>query len=103
MWIQINDIIPVGIELYSNLNLRKWSHDVEILYRAKLSKNVLVGECNVGWTNVDGLKLVGDGSGGRWRKLMRTIQVSVRMLWDIVGMRIRYLLGVWKIFSPHDL
>ena len=51
-----------GKVLYRQLNLKRWSHDVEVLYRAScLCRNVSVGECSVNWVDKDGSKLVSSG------------------------------------------
>jgi len=54
--------IQTGKVLYHQLNLNRWSHDVEVLYRAScLCRNISVGECNVNWLDKDGSKLVASG------------------------------------------
>lgn len=74
--------------LYTDLHLPGWTHDVEVLYRAK-EMALPVGDVVVDWQDKDGSKLV-DSPGG-------TVGVSVIMLLDIVRMRIEYARGNWKV------
>eukprot|EP00563_Minutocellus_polymorphus_P018005 CAMPEP_0197717614 /NCGR_PEP_ID=MMETSP1434-20131217/2095_1 /TAXON_ID=265543 /ORGANISM="Minutocellus polymorphus, Strain CCMP3303" /LENGTH=362 /DNA_ID=CAMNT_0043302171 /DNA_START=88 /DNA_END=1176 /DNA_ORIENTATION=+ len=74
--------------LYRNLNLRRWSHDVEVLYRAKIL-GVPVAEVPVKWEDKDGSKLVTSAGG--------TIGASIRMLLEIMHMRMEYALGRWQV------
>ena len=77
--------------LYSELNLQGWTHDVEVLYRARLL-GIPVGEQTVWWEDKDGSKLVTSPGG--------TIGVSMTMLVEILRMRIEYELGRWELPSP---
>ena len=74
--------------LYRDLNLRRWSHDVEVLYRAKILA-VPVAEVPVKWEDKDGSKLVTSAGGA--------IGASIRMLLEIIQMRIEYALGRWQV------
>jgi len=74
--------------LYRDLNLRRWSHDVEVLYRAKILA-VSVAEVPVKWEDKDGSKLVTSAGGA--------IGASIRMLLEIIQMRIEYALGRWQV------
>lgn len=82
--------VPTGQALYSELNLRKWTHDVEMLYRAKVM-GVPVGECSVPWVDKEGSKLV--------TKPSDAVFVSLVMLREIAWMRVNYWLNVWKLPS----
>ena len=74
--------------LYRDLNLRRWSHDVEVLYRAT-SLGVPVNEVPIKWEDKDGSKLVTSAGGA--------IGASLRMLLEILQMRVAYGLGRWKV------
>ena len=83
-----------GKVLYRQLNLKRWSHDVEVLYRAScLCRNVSVGECNVNWVDKDGSKLVSSGKDAA--------VMSAVMLGEIGKMRLLYALGRWNM-SPRE-
>ena len=75
-------------QLYADLNLPGWTHDVEVLYRAK---ELGISVCNVvvGWQDKDGSKLVQSPGG--------TVGVSFTMLLQVVQMRLEYAIGNWKI------
>ena len=79
--------LPAGLSLYSNLNLKRWSHDVEVLYRAKLDK-IPVSEVVINWEDKEGSKLV-ESVGG-------TIGVSMTMLFEVMRLRWGYTFGNWK-------
>ena len=74
-------------QLYYDLHLRGWSHDVEVLYRAKML-GVTVAESAVQWQDKPGSKLVTSAGG--------TAGASLQMLWEIVQLRLYYKLGLWK-------
>ena len=76
--------------LYSNLNLVGWSHDVEVLYRAKLL-GIKVAEEPIRWNDKDGSKLVSSPGG--------VLVVSARMLCEVMWLRIAYGTGAWRIPS----
>eukprot|EP00984_Skeletonema_dohrnii_P029299 scaffold19787_cov127-Skeletonema_dohrnii-CCMP3373.AAC.1 len=83
-----------GKVLYRQLNLKRWSHDVEVLYRAScMCRNVSVGECNVNWVDKDGSKLVSSGKDA--------FVMSAVMLGEIGKMRLLYALGRWNM-SPRE-
>jgi len=75
-------------QLYTDLHLEGWTHDVEVLYRAK-ELGVPVGDVVVNWQDKDGSKLVASPGG--------TIGVSLSMLLEILRMRVEYTIGNWKI------
>lgn len=77
-----------GVLLYNKLNLRRWSHDVEVIHRARLL-NVPVGECGVPWIDKDGSKLM--------TSVGSALTVSLVMLKDIAGIRLHYALGLWRV------
>jgi dolichyl-phosphate beta-glucosyltransferase len=77
--------LPAAALLYSNLHLQGWSHDVEVLYRAKLW-NVPVAEAPVRWQDKTGSKLTAEG----------VLKVATRMFYDVLICRLNYDLGLWK-------
>jgi dolichyl-phosphate beta-glucosyltransferase len=79
--------LDTGVILYKDLNLRRWAHDVEVLYRAKLLKTS-VAEVPIGWEDKDGSKLA--------NSFLQTVNVSLEMLFDIVWMRLNYSVHRWK-------
>lgn len=75
--------------LYKNLNLEGWSHDVEILFRAKLL-NIPIDEMCIEWEDMKGSKVSESG----------IVKVSVQMLWDVIRLRWNYsVLKCWKLES----
>lgn len=76
-----------GLEVYSDLHLQGWSHDVEVMYRAR-RKNIPVTERDVLWEDKAGSKLVTSAGG--------TVGVSLKMLSEIAQLRPLYFLGIWK-------
>lgn len=79
-----------GRVLYRDLNLRRWTQDVEVIHRAR-AMGIPVGQCDVPWVDKEGSKLVSNASDA--------IFVSLEMLSEIANMRLRYALGVWKVPS----
>lgn len=75
-------------QLYADLNLSGWTHDVEVLYRAKVL-DISVGNVVVGWQDKDGSKLVQSPG---W-----IVGVSLTMLLQVFQMRLEYAIGNWKI------
>ena len=87
--------VKTGKLLYHQLNLKRWSHDVEVLYRAScLCSNVRVGECDVNWVDKDGSKLVSSGKDA--------VVMSAMMLSEIGKMRLLYALGKWTMSSSSE-
>jgi Glycosyltransferases involved in cell wall biogenesis len=80
--------LDAGLATYSHLHLKRWTHDVEVLYRAR-ELGIPVTEMDVGWEDKDGSKLTTS-----W---VQTIWVSGVMLLEIVMMRVQYMLGRWKV------
>jgi dolichyl-phosphate beta-glucosyltransferase len=76
-----------GKILYRDLHLQRWTHDVEVLYRAKLQK-IPIRSVPIDWCDQEGSKLV--------LSLLRTLQVSLIMLLQVLQMRIMYELDLWK-------
>lgn len=83
MWIQADDKT-----LYNKLNLQRWTHDVEVIHRARLM-NMPVSECAVTWVDAEGSKLVTSAS--------TAVSASLVMLKEILFMRLMYLTGEWSI------
>ncbi|KAN0039214.1 hypothetical protein ACTA71_001408 [Dictyostelium dimigraforme] len=71
--------------IFPTLHIERWAFDVEILYLAQ-KLNMPIAEVAVNWTEIDGSKLDPFSS-------------SIQMAKDIVRIRFRYLLGIWKIKS----
>jgi dolichyl-phosphate beta-glucosyltransferase len=65
--------------LYKDLHLQGWSHDVEVLYRAKLL-DVPIAEISIDWEDKDGSKVVSSG----------VAKVSLQMLLDVLQLRWNY-------------
>jgi dolichyl-phosphate beta-glucosyltransferase len=80
--------------LYSNLNLKRWSHDVEVLYRAR-EYNIPITEETVQWQDKEGSKLITGSPFG-------AVQVSSVMFLEVFRMRIEYAVGRWKLPSDTD-
>lgn len=80
--------LDAGLATYSHLHLKRWTHDVEVLYRAR-ALDVPVMEMDVGWEDKEGSKLTSS-----W---VQTIWVSCVMLLEILMMRVQYMLGIWKV------
>ena len=80
--------VTAGQSLYRDLNLRGWTHDVEVLYRAKLN-DIPVGEQDIQWQDKEGSKLI-ESPGG-------TIGVSITMLLEVLLMRLAYETGSWRV------
>ncbi len=76
--------------LYKHLNLQRWTHDVEVLYRAR-KMNIPVMEQPIEWLDKEGSKLVNSPGG--------TIGVSLIMLLEVLQMRLAYETGQWKVLS----
>jgi dolichyl-phosphate beta-glucosyltransferase len=75
-------------QLYSNLNLLGWSHDVEVLYRAKLL-GVRLAEEPIRWQDKEGSKLASSPGG--------ILAVASRMFWDVLRLRMEYGSGAgWR-------
>ena len=73
--------------LYKNLHLQGWSHDVEVLFRAKLL-NIPIDEMSIDWKDMDGSKVTETG----------IVKVSVQMLWDVIRLRWNYsIVKSWKL------
>lgn len=77
-----------GTALYRRLHLRRWTHDVEVVHRARLLGHC-VGECGVSWVDKEGSKLVTKGGDA--------VFVSLGMLGEIAKMRVLYALGRWTV------
>lgn len=82
--------LPAAKVLYQNLHLSGWSHDVEVLYRAKLL-DVPIQEISIDWFDKDGSKVVASG----------VAKVSLQMLWDVLRLRWNYsVTETWNL--PED-
>jgi len=80
-----------AMQLFSNLHLRRWAFDIELVYVA-LSMGMLIQEVTVPWHEVDGSKL---NTG-----FLALVWVSIGMLRDMMCVRACYVLGIWNI-RPH--
>ncbi|CAH6779065.1 dolichyl-phosphate beta-glucosyltransferase isoform X1 [Phodopus roborovskii] len=68
---------------FSSLHIERWAFDVELLYIAQFLK-IPIAEVAVNWTEIEGSKLVPFWS---W----------VQMGKDLLFIRLRYLMGAWRI------
>ena len=66
-------------DLYDELEVGGWAHDVEVLYRAKLV-DIPIDEISIEWIDKDGSKVVQSG----------VAQVSLQMLRDVIKLRWDY-------------
>eukprot|EP00550_Attheya_septentrionalis_P011096 CAMPEP_0198302876 /NCGR_PEP_ID=MMETSP1449-20131203/56594_1 /TAXON_ID=420275 /ORGANISM="Attheya septentrionalis, Strain CCMP2084" /LENGTH=346 /DNA_ID=CAMNT_0044005349 /DNA_START=90 /DNA_END=1130 /DNA_ORIENTATION=+ len=80
--------LSAGLQLYSNLHLVGWTHDVEVLYRAQV-RNIPTREHPVEWTDKAGSKLLTPDN--------NVVSVSATMLWEVIQMRLEYALGRWTV------
>ncbi|XP_046369430.1 dolichyl-phosphate beta-glucosyltransferase-like [Haliotis rufescens] len=74
-----------AILLFSNLHVERWAFDVDMLYLAQHFKMPL-GEVAIAWQEIDGSKMVPVWS---WLQMGR----------DLLLIRLRYILGAWRINS----
>mmetsp|Transcript_30839 Transcript_30839/g.92392 ORF Transcript_30839/g.92392 Transcript_30839/m.92392 type:complete len:413 (-) Transcript_30839:117-1355(-) len=74
--------------LFSNLHLRRWAFDTELVVVAELL-GVPLAEVGVKWHEVEGSKLDTDK--------LTLAMVSLGMLRDMVCVRACYTLGIWKV------
>lgn len=82
---------PSARELFSNLHLRRWAFDIELVYVA-LSMGISIQEVTVPWHEVDGSKL---NTG-----FFALVRVAIGMLRDMCCVRACYVLGIWTIRKP---
>ncbi|KAG7345140.1 glycosyl transferase family 2 protein [Nitzschia inconspicua] len=76
--------------LYKDLHLRGWSHDVEVLHRAKLL-SIPIAEVPIDWEDKEGSKVVASG----------VAKVSLQMLWDVIRLRWNYsFTQAWQLSAP---
>lgn len=78
-----------AVLLFSNLHVERWAFDVDMLFLAQYF-NIPVGEVAINWTEIEGSKMVPVFS---W----------IQMGKDIILIRLRYLLGAWKITEKSKL
>ncbi|KAH9507878.1 dolichyl-phosphate beta-glucosyltransferase [Bulinus truncatus] len=72
-----------AIFLFSNMHVERWAFDVDLLYLAQ-HFGIAVSEVAIEWHEIEGTKMVPVWS---WLQMGR----------DIVLIRLRYSLGIWKI------
>jgi len=75
-------------QLFSNLHLKRWAFDIEIITIAEQLK-MPISEVGVNWKEVEGSKL----ATSKWALATN----SISMLRDMVFVRLCYALGVWVI------
>ncbi|UYV74409.1 ALG5 [Cordylochernes scorpioides] len=73
--------------LFSALHVERWAFDVELLYMAK-ELGYQVEEVAVRWTEIEGSKLV-------------PIYSWLEMAKDLILLRLRYVIGAWKILDKE--
>jgi dolichyl-phosphate beta-glucosyltransferase len=82
--------LPAAKLLYRDLHLQRWSHDVEVLYRAKLY-DIPIREVLIEWQDKAGSKVISSG----------VARVSTEMLLDVIRLRWEYsVTGNWR---PLDI
>ena len=74
---------PAAILTFTSLHVERWAFDVELLYIAQ-RLNIPIAEVAVNWQEIDGSKMVPFWS---WLQMGK----------DLLLIRLRYILGVWKI------
>lgn len=74
-----------AILLFSNLHVERWAFDVDMLYLAQYF-SIPIGEVAINWQEIEGSKMVPVWS---WLQMGR----------DIILIRLKYLIGAWKIRS----
>lgn len=72
-----------AVLLFSNLHVERWAFDVDLLYLAQ-SFNIPIGEVAISWQEIEGSKMIPVWS---WLQMGR----------DLVLIRLRYILGAWRI------
>jgi len=75
-----------GRLLFANVHLERWAFDVEVLWLAQYW-NIPIKEIAVHWTEIAGSHLEEED----------TILVSLKMLKDLVRVRLSYTFGIWKL------
>jgi len=72
-----------ALRLFSSLHVERWAFDVELLYIAQCL-GIPIAEKAVNWQEIDGSKMIPVFS---WLQMGR----------DLLLIRLRYMLGLWKI------
>ena len=83
--------LPTADLLYQDLNLKGWSHDVEVLYRATRYE-IPICEVPMDWKDKDGSKVIENG----------VVNVSLQMLFDVIRLRWSYMRGDWELPQPKN-
>lgn len=78
-----------AVILFSNLHVERWAFDVDMLYLAQYFK-IPMSEVAVKWQEIEGSKMVPVWS---WLQMGK----------DLLLIRLRYILGAWKIRSVEHL
>ncbi|XP_028397451.1 dolichyl-phosphate beta-glucosyltransferase-like isoform X2 [Dendronephthya gigantea] len=79
---------PAALLTFTSLHVERWAFDVELLYIAQ-RLNIPITEVAVNWQEIDGSKMVPIWS---WLQMGK----------DLLLIRLRYILGVWKISSTNN-
>jgi dolichyl-phosphate beta-glucosyltransferase len=82
--------LPAATLLYRDLHLQRWSHDVEVLLRAKIY-DIPIREVLIEWNDKDGSKVVESG----------VARVSIEMLLDVL--RLRWECSITGNWKPADM
>lgn len=75
---------PTANLLFPGLHIERWAFDVELLWLAQQT-NVPVEEVHVAWTEIAGSHLEEED----------TRIVSIGMFFDLLRVRLSYLIGLW--------
>ena len=73
--------------LYTDLHLQRWSHDVEVLWRAVYGGIPIIGQAPVLWRDCAGSRLSAEG----------VLRVAWTMLLEILFCRVAYAIGWWRV------
>jgi dolichyl-phosphate beta-glucosyltransferase len=77
--------------LFSNLHLRRWAFDIEIIHVAERLQ-IPMKEIAISWREIEGSKLI--------RTKLDVVTTSLSMARDILCVRLAYLLGLWRENLP---
>lgn len=80
--------------LYTKLNLKGWTHDVEVLYRACNLFQYKIREVPIQWEDKEGSKLVKSPGG--------VVGISFIMLCQVLWLRIAYEMEWWTVALHQD-
>lgn len=74
--------------IFTNMHVEGWIFDIEVIIIARHFK-IPVTEVPITWQEVDGSK-------------MNIMKDAIRMLVDLLIIRVNYLVGIWKMEEPKE-